>query len=160
MLDTNTRTSAYRRGLMLIEQALSVSPGDMVLGLYIYSASVALKRSKALRPEYRKIKGRLIGTPAIVASMPGISQTELARLLGCERVTAGLQVADCEKRGWIKRVPAQADRRRYELHITPNGERMLAEVRKIIAQHEAGFLAPLSQEDRRSLRRILAQLIS
>lgn len=159
-MDTNTKTSAYRQGLTIIEQALSTSPDDMVLGLYIYSASVALKRSKTLRPEYRRIKGRLIGTPAIVASMPGISQTELARLLGCERATAGLQVADCERRGWIKRLPSPQDKRRYELHITPNGERMLAEVRKVIAQHEAGFLTPLSQEDRRTLRRILAQLIS
>ena len=56
--------------------------------------------------------------------------------------------------------PRKKDRRRYELHITPNGERMLAGVRKIIAQHEAAFLAPLSNEDRTTLRRIPAQLIS
>jgi DNA-binding MarR family transcriptional regulator len=159
ILATDTKTSRYRQGLTLIEAALSES-GEMVLGLYIYSASAALKRSQTVRPEYRKIMSSVIGTPALVASLPGISQTELARLLGCERATAGLQVATCVKMGWVKRVLSQKDRRRYELHITRNGERMLAELRQIIAHHEAEFLAPLSMEDRVSLRRILAQLIS
>jgi DNA-binding MarR family transcriptional regulator len=62
--------------------------------------------------------------------------------------------------GWIKRVLSLKDKRRYELHITPKGERMLAQVREIIAQHEEEFLAPLSLAERAELRRILAQLIS
>jgi DNA-binding MarR family transcriptional regulator len=154
-----SKNSLYRQGLTTIEAALSLS-GERVLGLYIYSASVALKRSQTLRPEYGKIPGHLIGTPAIVTSLPGISQTELAGLLGCERATAGLQVAECVKMGWIKRVLSLKDKRRYELHITPKGERMLAQVREIIAQHEEEFLAPLSLAERAELRRILAQLIS
>ena len=81
-------------------------------------------------------------------------------MLGCERATAGLQVTECVKLGWIKRVVSPKDKRRYELHITPKGEHMLAEVRQIIAQHEADFLAPLSQDERESLRELLAKLIS
>jgi DNA-binding MarR family transcriptional regulator len=158
-LDTRAKASPYRQGLTVIEKALSPS-GRMVLGLYLYSASEALKRSQTSRPEYRKIRGHLIGTPAIVASMPGISQTELARLLGCERATAGLQVAECVKMGWIKRVLSLKDKRRYELHITPKGDRQLAEVKEIIARHEEEFLAPLSLPEREDLRRILARLIS
>jgi DNA-binding MarR family transcriptional regulator len=92
--------------------------------------------------------------------MPGISQTELAQLLSCERATAGLQVAECVRKGWIRRVVSATDKRRYELQLTPKGERMLAEVRTIIARHEAEFLASLSQEERESLRRLLAKLIS
>jgi DNA-binding MarR family transcriptional regulator len=143
----------------MIEEALSTG-GAKVLGLYIYSASVALRRSQTLRPEYGKIRGHLIGTPAIVASMPGISQTELARLLACQRATAGLQVAECVRMGWIKRVLSSKDKRRYELQITSKGERMLVEVRQIIARHEEEFLAPLSLSERQDLRRILARLIS
>ena len=37
---------------------------------------------------------------------------------------------------------------------------MLAEVRQIIARHEAEFLAPLSEEERETLRELLAKLIS
>jgi DNA-binding MarR family transcriptional regulator len=158
-LDTTTKTSRYRQGLTTIEKALGTS-GSMVLGLYIHSASLMLKHSQTLRPEYRKIKGHVIGTPAIVSLMPGISQTELAELLHCERATAGLQVAECVRLGWIKRVLSPKDKRRYELQITPKGERMLAEVRQIIARHEAEFLAPLSKAERETLRELLAKLIS
>jgi DNA-binding MarR family transcriptional regulator len=61
---------------------------------------------------------------------------------------------------WIKRVVSLKDKRRYELQITLEGERTLAEVRQIIARHEAQFLAPLSQEERESLRELLAKLVS
>ena len=155
-LDTGTKTSRYREGLTTIEKALG-SSGSLVLGLYIYSASLALQKSQTWRPEYRKIKGHVIGTPAIVASMPGISQTELAQLLDCERATAGLQVAECVRLGWIRRVLSPHDKRRYELQITPKGERMLAEVRQIIARHEAEFLAPLSKGERETLRELLGE---
>ncbi len=146
-------------GLTTIENALGTN-GSRVLGLYIYSAGFWLKHSQTERAEYRKIKSHVIGTPAIVSAMPGISQTELAQLLGCERATAGLQVAECVKLGWIKRVVSPNDKRRYELQITPKGERWLAEVRQVIAKHEAEFLAPLSQEERETLRELLAKLIS
>lgn len=132
----------------------------MVLALYIYSASIALQHSQTVRSEYRKIRSHVIGTPAIVSAMPGISQTELAELLACERATAGLQVAECVRLGWIRRILSAADKRRYELHITPKGERMLVEVGQIITQHEAEFLAPLSREERKTLRDLLAKLIS
>jgi len=159
ILDSSSKRSRYRQGLATIEKALG-SSGNMILGLYIYSASLALAHSQTLRPEYRKIKGHVIGTPSIVSLMPGISQTELAQLLGCERATAGLQVAECVRRGWIKRVLSPQDKRRYELQITPKGERMLAEVRGIIAKHESEFLAPLSKDERGQLRELLAKLIS
>ena len=77
-----------------------------------------------------------------------------------ERATAGLQVAECVRHGWIKRVVSPQDKRRYELQITPKGERMLAEVRTIIAKHESEFLAPLSKDEREHLRELLAKLIS
>ena len=159
ILDTSTKRSRYREGLTTIEKALG-SAGSLVLGLYIYSAAAAMERSQAWRPEYRKIKGHVIGTPSIVSLRPGISQTELAQLLSCERATAGLQVAECVRLGWIKRVLSPQDKRRYELQITPKGERMLAEVRQIIARHEAEFLAPLSRTERETLRNLLAKLIS
>lgn len=158
-MDTSAKRSRYREGLTTIEKALG-SSGNLVLGLYIYSASLALEHSQTWRPEYRKIKGHVIGTPAIVSLRPGISQTELAQLLGCERATAGLQVAECVRLGWIKRVLSPHDKRRYELQITPKGERMLTEVRQIIARHESEFLAPLSKPERETLRDLLAKLIS
>ena len=158
-MNTDKKRSRYRLGLTTIERALGTSGGS-VLGLYVYSASLSLKNSQAQRPEYRKIRGHVIGTPAIVSSMPGISQTELAELLNCERATAGLQVAECMKRGWIKRIVSAKDKRRYELQITPKGQRMLAEVRQIIEGHEAEFFAPLSEDERKSLRMLLSKLIS
>lgn len=160
-LNSRTKKHQYGVGLTLIESALR-PPGGMVLGLYIYSAGVALQRSQSERADFRKLKfwSHLIGTPAIVSLNPGISQTELAQLLGCERATAGMQVAECIRNGWMKRVVSQRDRRRYELQLTTKGEKMLADARRIVALHEEQFLAPLTKSDRESLRLMLRKLIS
>ena len=57
--------SLYRLGLTTIEKALS-TPHSMALGLYIYSAGFWLKHSQTLRPEYRRIKGHVIGEAELI----------------------------------------------------------------------------------------------
>lgn len=149
---------AYGDGLALLERAFNPS-GEPVIGFYVYSASAALIRGLNRSKTYRAIVPNLIGTPAILLARPGISQTELGAYLGCERATAGKQVAVCLKRGWIRRVTAHQDRRRFALYITPKGERMLREVATIIPRHEREYTAALSADERRTLRRLLQKLI-
>lgn len=72
----------------------------------------------------------LIGTPALLARDPGLSQAELASFLGTERATAGLQVAQSLKRGFVRRTRSNWDGRRYELRVTEKGLQLLAEARR------------------------------
>jgi DNA-binding MarR family transcriptional regulator len=142
-------------GLDVIEAVLG--QGRPVVGLHLTTAFIVLGRS-LLDPRYRVIKPNVIGTPAIVASHPGISQLELSRYLRCSRVAAGKQVAFCVKQGWLRR-EAAGPGRRYALYTTARGTRMLRLAASIIPTHEDSLLRNLSRGERLELRRLLRKLI-
>ena len=102
----------------------------------------------------------LIGTPALLAKDPGLSEAELASFLGTGRSTAGLQVEQCLERGFVRRTRSHRDRRRYELRITEKGLRLLAEARRAIPEHEDLFAGALTARERATLRRLLMKLIA
>lgn len=145
--------------LAILERALCPS-GEMVLGLYVYSAGMNLLRGLSRDSCYRAIVPHLIGTPAMVLARPGLSQTDLARHLGVERATVGKQVAACLRHGWIRREVSPYDKRRFSLYITPKGERMMRDVSRIIPQHEREYTAQLTEDERKTLKRLLRKLIT
>ncbi len=132
----------------------------MVLGLYVYTAGMNLLRGLSRDSAYRAIVPHMIGTPAMALARPGLSQTDLARHLGVERATAGKQVAACMRHGWIRREVSAHDKRRFSLYITPKGERMMRDVARIIPRHEREYTASLTEDERRTLKRLLRKLIT
>lgn len=149
----------HSQGVQTIESVLGKDK-DPVLGLYLHTVHILLIKSLGRNPRFRSIMPHLIGTPAILSKHPGLSQIELAALLGTERATAGLQVAQCLKQGFVRRVASRTDRRRYELFVTPKGLKLLEDAREIIPQHEDMFAASLTPSERSTLRRLLLRLIS
>jgi DNA-binding MarR family transcriptional regulator len=149
----------HSQGVQTIESVLGRGK-DPVLGLYLHTVHILLIKSLGRNPRFRSIMPHLIGTPAILSKHPGLSQIELAALLGTERATAGLQVAQCLKQGFVRRVASRTDRRRYELFVTPKGLKLLEDARDVIPQHEDMFAAGLTASERSTLRRLLLQLIS
>ena len=148
----------HAQGVATIESALS--SGDPVLGLYLHTVHILLLKTLTRNPRFKSIMPHLIGTPSLLSKHPGLSQVELASLLGTERATAGLQVAQCIKKGFVRRSVANNDRRQYELYITPAGLRLLENARRVIPEHEDQFAAPLSKEERATLRGLLMKLIA
>lgn len=146
------------QGVAAIESVLG-SNSQPVLGLYLHTVHNHLLKGLSRDPRYKKILPHLIGTPALLAKYPGLSQIELAALLGTERATAGLQVTQCIEKGWVRRVDSSHDGRRYELYITKKGLRMLEAARSVIPAHEQEFAAALSTTERQTLRRLLSKLI-
>lgn len=149
----------HSQGVQTIESVLGKGR-DSVLGLYLHTVHILLIKSLGRNPRFRSIMPHLIGTPAILSKLPGLSQIELAALLGTERATAGLQVAQCLKHGFVRRVASRTDRRRYELFITPKGLKLLEDARDVIPEHEDVFAASLTASERSTLRRLLLRLIS
>ena len=148
----------HAQGVATIEAELST--GDPVLGLYLHTVHILLLKSLSRNPRFRSIMPHLIGTPSLLSNHPGLSQVELAALLGTERATAGLQVAQCIKKGLVRRVVATNDRRQYELYVTKAGLKLLEDARRVIPEHEAKFAEPLSKEERATLRGLLMKLIA
>lgn len=149
----------HAQGVQTIESVLCKGK-DPVLGLYLHTVHILLIKSLGRNPRFRSITPHLIGTPAILSKHPGLSQVELAALLGTERATAGLQVAQCLTHGFVRRVASRTDRRRYELFVTPKGLRLLEDARNVIPDHENLFAGTLTTSERNTLRQLLLRLIS
>ena len=149
----------HSQGVAVIESILSPS-GEPVLGLFLHTVHILLMNSVSRDPRFRHIMPHLMGTPALLAKFPGLSQIELGALLGTTRATAGLQVAQCIRLGFVRRVVSSHDGRRYELFITSKGRKYLDAAVKVVHAHEQEFGQALSTAERQTLRSLLLKLIA
>lgn len=84
---------------------------------------------------------------------PGIGVNELAARENMRAASMSVHVKQLEAAGWILRCQnTHQDKRRVGLRLTPEGERLLAEVRKRRTDWLAGRVATLSEADRVALR--------
>jgi DNA-binding MarR family transcriptional regulator len=86
---------------------------------------------------------------------PGLSQTELARVIRMERMTAGVHVKRCVDRGLVAREAVPGDRRRYALVLTSKGRKTLGDIRRRLPLHERQLVLRLSTEERHLLVELL-----
>jgi DNA-binding MarR family transcriptional regulator len=157
--DRSSRGRAqHGEGLKIIESVLGRGEAP-VLGLYLYTAVSVMLDGVRRSSKLRKISPNLIGTPSILLVRPQISQSELARYLGCPRATAGKQVMACVRHGWVRRNRSTVDRRLIVLELTAAGRRMLNEVANIVAEHEQVTFAALSKDEQTVLRQLLLRFI-
>jgi DNA-binding MarR family transcriptional regulator len=142
----------------IIESQLS-PPGEPVLGLYLHVAYHYFTASFEDKVGHGEITPNLIGVLALLATRPGMSQAELARLIGLERVTVGIQVGRALSAGFVRRDDKLDKGRRYALYLTPRGKAMLAKLRRRIPHHERFAGSRLSLAERRQLRELLSKLV-
>jgi DNA-binding MarR family transcriptional regulator len=96
---------------------------------------------------------------ATIASNPGISQNEICRVTGIDKTAAVAVIDDLERRGWVTRARAAADRRRYVLHIAPPGQRALEDLVERTREIEDRVLAVLTGTERGRLFAALDKLV-
>lgn len=95
---------------------------------------------------------------ALIDANPAISQTDLARIGGCDRAVLVGILDDLEDRGLAIRKRDRNDRRRHKLEITPAGRTVLEELCRCAIENEAIPLAALSDEETEVLRRALDKM--
>jgi DNA-binding MarR family transcriptional regulator len=145
-------------GVRQIERVISPS-GEPVIGLYLFMAYGRLLRSMGRGTRFAAINPVAIGVPALLKAHPGVSQTELADLMGVERMTAGMQVEQCIQQGLVRRHRSTEDRRKYVLHVTSRGLANLRRISRVIPLHEQSLFGRLSPRDRHALYRVLGKLL-
>ena len=98
------------------------------------------------------------GVLRILSRHKGLSQRDLARLLGAapSRVVAILD--SLETRGLVVRQRRSTDRRSHDLVLTDHGEQILGQIREVGQEHESTLLAPLDPQEREQLGALLAKL--
>lgn len=156
MNNNPSRRTAH--GVRVIERAISPD-GTPVIGLYLFMAYGQLLRSIRRGARFADIRPLAIGVPALLSAHPGLSQSELADLLGVERMTAGKQVAACIRAGLVTRHRSPHDSRKYVLNVTARAKKKLQQIAQRIPEHEDALFGRLSQRERAALHRILFKLI-
>jgi MarR family transcriptional regulator, temperature-dependent positive regulator of motility len=83
-----------------------------------------------------------------IALQPDIDQASLATAISFDRATIGGVIDRLERKGLVQRVVSAQDRRARQLHLTPEGEQLLAACRPVVTALQAEILAPLTPAER------------
>ncbi|WP_157930464.1 MarR family winged helix-turn-helix transcriptional regulator [Glycomyces xiaoerkulensis] len=89
----------------------------------------------------------------------GLSQRELAELLGLEKSTVSRLVADLESDGLLVRERDPANRRLYRLQITDEGRRLHRRMGANLHERYLGWIAAMTEDERDGLAKGLPALV-
>jgi DNA-binding MarR family transcriptional regulator len=87
------------------------------------------------------------------------SQAALGRRLWIDRSDLHSILNDLEREGLVERLRDERDQRRNVVALTARGTTVLRRLDQEVDAAQATLLAPLSESERRTLHRLLAQLI-
>lgn len=91
---------------------------------------------------------------------PGEDQVTLARKVAFDAATFGSVITRLEARGWVRREPDGADRRRKLLWVTDAGAAAAQVMRRSVAKVQQRILAPLAPAEREQLVTLLDRLVA
>jgi len=94
-----------------------------------------------------------------LAQQPGIDQRTLAHKVSFDTSTIGGVIDRLEARGLLTRSHSPEDRRVRLLHLTDEGEALLAEVTPSMQRTQERILAPLSSAERKDFMRMMNAVI-
>lgn len=115
---------------------------------------------------------RLAATPApdltkpqyavlrVVRAYPGIDQVSAGQFAATDKATIAALLDKLERRGLLWREVNPADRRRRQLHLTGQGENVLATTELVISSLNEELLSRLSPAEQTQLRTLLRKLTS
>lgn len=119
------------------------------LGYYIRRAQVWVFQDFIRTLAEIDIRPAQYSVLVVIASNPGLSQSDLAGALGIERARLVRLLDRLEKRGLTQRLPSPNDRRSHALQLTAQGQKVLKRAQALAAQHEARLADKLGGEPRR-----------
>ena len=101
---------------------------------------------------------RHFGMLSHLAAAEGQSQQALSIALGIHRSAVVALVDDLEQRGLAERRRDPVDRRAYTLYLTLRGARLLADLERIVDEHDVELLTALNASQRSQLISLLQRV--
>jgi DNA-binding MarR family transcriptional regulator len=99
-----------------------------------------------------------VGVLGLLSGRPGLSQQELADVLGMLPSRVVALVDELEQAGYVQRVRDDTDRRRNALQLTDEGKRTLALTGRIARTHEQDICSALSPDEHELLVGLLTRI--
>jgi len=101
---------------------------------------------------------RVFSALSLVAQIPNITQSELARKLAIERSGLVAIIDQLEESGFLRRMPVPGDRRVQALAATPEGISAWKRANDLVRQHEQALLSVLTEDEKEALITILRKI--
>jgi len=101
---------------------------------------------------------RMWGALNVLDAEGAITQHALCRSIGIDPSSMVATVDELESRGLVERRRNPTDRRAYALHLTDGGRETLAHARELAREAQDELLAPLTGDERATLRELLLKL--
>lgn len=122
-------------------------PGHLIRRLHQQSTSVFIQRTLAAGFDLTPVQFAALDA---IHTHPATDQAHVAELIGYDRATIGGVIDRLEKKGWIRRVVSEKDRRARELSLTAKGARVHAQLLPIVHDLQKDILHPLGDAERES----------
>ncbi len=131
------------------------APGHLIRRAHQVAVAIFMEETQAydVTPVQFAILNALIDDP-------GEDQVTLAGKVAFDAATFGSVIGRLESKGWVRREPDAADRRRKLLWITPEGERAAVRMKRAVARAQGRILGPLAGAERDQLVRLLGKLVA
>lgn len=130
------------------------APGHLVRRAH--QIAVALFMSELAKEDVTPVQFAILNA---VMDTPGVDQVTLANRVAFDAATSGSVMGRLETKGWIRREPDQADRRRKLLWLTPTGQKATLEMKRSVNLVQEKILSPLSPEEAQTLIGLMAKLV-
>jgi DNA-binding MarR family transcriptional regulator len=145
-----------------VEEEVIVAPAlSNVVGYLLrrtHTAFQAYWMAQFHRPEtpITPVQGGML---VVVSENPGLTQTELARIMNVEGPTLMQSIDRLEENGYVLRTRRPGDRRSNSLRLTPLGNRMLREIQAFLPVRDADLLCDFTPEERAEFVRMLTKAL-
>ena len=91
---------------------------------------------------------------------PGEEQVTLAGKVAFDAATFGSVIGRLEAKGWVRREPDAADRRRKLLWVTAEGAAAALAMKRAVTRAQRRILGPLQPDEQQQLILLLGKLVS
>ena len=130
--------------------------GHLIRRLHQQSTQVFTQRTQAAGFDLTPVQYAALEA---VYENPGTDQKRVAELIGYDRATIGGVIDRLEKKGWIRRVISERDRRARELSLTAKGNSIRLALQPIVQNLQADILLPLGEGEQAQLIGLIRQVV-
>jgi DNA-binding MarR family transcriptional regulator len=122
--------------------------GHLIRRLHQQSTAVFARRTQAAGFDLTPVQYAALEA---IYENPGADQKFVAQAIGYDRATIGGVIERLEKKGWVRRLISEQDRRARELSLTAKGNSVRLALQPIVRDLQKDILQPLSAADQERL---------
>ena len=119
--------------------------GHLIRRLYQQSTTVFVQRTQAAGFDLTPVQYAALDA---IYTHPATDQAFVAELIGYDRATIGGVIERLEKKGWVRRIVSERDRRARELSLTKQGDEVRSALQPIVHDLQKDILQPLKAAER------------